>query len=99
MLRIVKISGLSLAPIRLRAYHWHIGREPHRTDTSHTHHNMYTSYEDSVMAYANDDGFLSDKIVSQLLADHSTGWAEYCEWLGNRQTPLMAECILAFLGY
>lgn len=51
------------------------------------------------MAYANEDGFLSDKIVSQLLADHSTGWDEYCDWLGNRQTPLMAECILAFLGY
>ena len=51
------------------------------------------------MAYADDDGFLSDKIVSQLLADHSTGWAEYCDWLGNHQTPLMAECILAFLGY
>ena len=60
---------------------------------------MFTSYEDSVMAYADDDGFLSDKIVSQLLADHSTGWAEYCDWLGNHQTPLMAECILAFLGY
>jgi hypothetical protein len=51
------------------------------------------------MDYADDDGFLSEKIVSQLLADHSTGWGDYCEWLGNSQTPLMAECILAFLGY
>ena len=60
---------------------------------------MFDSYSDSVMDYADDDGFLSEKIVSQLLADHSTGWGDYCEWLGNSQTPLMAECILAFLGY
>jgi hypothetical protein len=60
---------------------------------------MYTSYADSVMAYADDEGFVSHNIVSTLLADHSTNWIEYCEWLGNRQTPLMAECVLAFLGY
>jgi hypothetical protein len=60
---------------------------------------MFTSYEDSVMSYATDEGFLSHKIVSQLLADHSTNWPEYCDWLGNRQTPLMAESVLAFLGY
>ena len=41
MLRIVKIYGLSLAPISLRAYHWHIGREPHRHRyITHTHITM-----------------------------------------------------------
>jgi hypothetical protein len=60
---------------------------------------MYSSYEDSVMAYADDDGLLTDAIVSQLLDEHSTGWPDYQEWLNNGQSPLMAESILAYLGY
>ena len=58
------------------------------------------TYSDSVLTAADNHGFLSDRDVSKILTQHSASWDDYSAWLGNRrQTPLMAESVLAFLGY
>lgn len=58
------------------------------------------SYSESVLAAADDQGFLSDRDISKILTQHDASWDDYSDWLGNRrQTPLMAETVLAFLGY
>lgn len=58
------------------------------------------TYSESVLASADNDGFLSDKDISRILTQHGSGWTEYANYLGgHRQTPLMAESVLAFLGY
>jgi hypothetical protein len=59
------------------------------------------TYSESVLAAADDQGFLSVAEVCQLLAEHGTPWDDYSEWLGdrNRQTPQLAKSVLAFLGY
>jgi hypothetical protein len=58
------------------------------------------TYSESVLASADDHGFLSDRDVSKILTQHDASWEEYSTWMGKRrQTPLMAESVLAFLGY
>jgi hypothetical protein len=59
------------------------------------------TYSESVLTAADDHGFLSDRDISKILTQHSASWDAYSDWLGNRssQTPLMAESVLAFLGY
>jgi len=58
-------------------------------------------YSDSVRDAADEHGFLTDSDISKILTQHSARWDDYSEWLGDRnsQTPLMAESVLAFLGY
>ena len=61
---------------------------------------MIATYSDSVRNAADDHGFLSDRDVSKILTQHDASWDDYSEWLRTRrQTPLMAETVLAFLGY
>jgi hypothetical protein len=61
---------------------------------------MLETYSDSVRDAADEHGFLSDRDISKILTQHDASWDEYSDWLGNcRQTPLMAETVLAFLGY
>ena len=59
------------------------------------------TYSESVIEAADDHGFLSDRDVSKILTQHSASWDDYSDWLGNRnrQTPQLAESVLAFLGY
>ena len=59
------------------------------------------TYSESVIQAADAEGFLSDRDISKILTQHSASWDDYSEWLGKRnsQTPLMAESVLAFLGY
>ena len=59
------------------------------------------TYSASVLTAADDQGFLSCDDVSQILTQHNASWSDFSDWLGERnsQTPLMAESVLAFLGY
>lgn len=61
---------------------------------------MYTSYDDSVLDSADDDGNLSEALARKLFADHS---ADLGEWLESVDAELLgrwsAEGMLSWLGY
>jgi hypothetical protein len=64
---------------------------------------MYTSYEDSVLDAADDDGNLNDRDASRLLREHGfTWWNVFADYHGIDSEALAsnnAEALLAWLGY
>jgi hypothetical protein len=58
---------------------------------------MITSYEDSVLAYTDEDGCLPPAIANELIKDHYLCMADYLE--ETRDTKFHASELLNWLGY
>lgn len=60
---------------------------------------MYTSFEDSVLDAADEQGNLSKEDALQLVYEHSMDWSEWVKSCPMGTNQRDAEAILSWLGY
>lgn len=95
MLQIVTIYDHFLAPTRLRVYHWHIGREPHRhrhiTHNTHTVDNTYNDWRNHATWAIG--LHLMDTVIEMIMDDKDNYDMEEADAAGQLFEDLLEEQI------